>query len=355
MKNTNELLNNPQHDAMSRPQKFVNPQNPSKETRTEKSIEQDDQKHLVERLGQHLVQFISQQIKPQDAQAEMAFQKSVLNYLDALFKGLVIENKETKEKSYSLHHVLENQKQLHAKFNAIASQIQMLQQTIEKQCKTIEEQASIIRKQHETIAKYENDVIYKTQKDLIMEMIGIADQLQYTLQDHAQNKDFDALYQNINDLSDWVKGSLQIVAVRPSIQQESKELDKKRQEVIEIQETAKPEEDGMIKSVLPGYIWSVPMVGSNEMKQADDSPKLYEFMIRPEQVIMLKYRKRQNEISGNPTAQKEDSPQVENPPAEESNETEDNPTKKSGFLGMLFGSNSSSDSKNPDKSSPQEQ
>ena len=136
-------------------------------------------------------------------------------------------------------------------------------------------------------------MIYKTQKDLIMELIGIADQLRYTLNDYAVEKDFDSLYKSIGDLTEWVDGSLQAVGVRKSVSIDD-EFDRKRQEIVETQETELPEKDGKTESILPGYIWSVPMIGSSEL-QVEERPKTYEFLIRPEQVARLRYVKHVDE------------------------------------------------------------
>lgn len=174
--------------------------------------------------------------------------------------------------------------------DGLSNQVNQLTSLVESQNATIVEQALIIKKQHEAIARYESDVIYKTQKDLIMELIGIADQLRMTLNDYSTNKEIN-LHDAIEQLEEWVDGSLQAVAVRKYINMDTQELDRKRQEIIEVQETSNPEEDGMLKSLLPGYVWSVPMVGSNEMLQAEERPKKFEFMIRPEQMARLKYNK----------------------------------------------------------------
>lgn len=179
--------------------------------------------------------------------------------------------------------------QLFQEQNEIKERLNSMQSLIEEQSKTIEEQADVIKKQHQTITQYNSDIVYKTQKDLIMELIGIADQLKYTIEDHASGNDFESLYSAIKDLSDWVDGGLQGVAVRKYEAKEYEELDTRRQEIVEIRQTDNPLEDKMIKPELPGYIWSIPMVGSNNTQQSGEQPRTYEFLIRPEQVVRLRY------------------------------------------------------------------
>lgn len=251
-----------------------------------------DMEYLANYVGQVVEQTISKRAQiPQSGSGSKDFENNVIWYLEQLYNGIIATDRNTNQKYYTNFRILRNQDSSTEKLDSIVQELQELRQLVEGQAKVIEEQAAIIKKQHENIIRYENDVIYKTQKDLIMELIGIADQLRYTLNDYAQEKDFDSLYKSIGDLTEWVDGSLQAVAVRKCVNAESKELDRKRQEIVEIQETDNLEEDGKIKSMLPGYIWSVPMVGSNEMHDESERPKSYEFMIRPEQVVRLRYIK----------------------------------------------------------------
>lgn len=248
----------------------------------------------VEYLANHLSQVITQVLSKQE-QAPLTrkgnsdFENKVIWYLDNLFNGITEKNERTGRRYYSASKLLPNQANTKENIDTIINEIQSLQQKIESQNTTIEDQTAIIKKQHERIIQYENDVIYKTQKDLIMELIGIADQLRYTLNDYAVEKDFASLYKSIGDLAEWVDGSLQAVGVRKSVSIDD-EFDRKRQEIVETQKTELPEKDGKIESILPGYIWAVPMIGSNDV-QDGERPKAYEFMIRPEQVARLRYVK----------------------------------------------------------------
>lgn len=270
----------------------TNPQNRVQQQENAMSLRTQDLDYWAKYFGQIVDQAISKHIQPtQYGSNRNDFENKTLRYLELLFNGITEEDKATGRRYYDISKLLRNQGNLTGKVDSITHELQSLQQMVENQTKVIEEQSSIIKMQHENIVRYENDVIYKTQKDLIMELIGIADQLRYTLKDYREVKDFDLLYKSIEDLTEWVDGSLQAVAVRQYVEHESKELDRKRQEIVETQETSNPDEDGLIKSVLPGYIWSVPLVGSNDMQQIEERPRTYEFMIRPEQVARLKYVK----------------------------------------------------------------
>lgn len=239
------------------------------------SLSSRDVEYLANHLSQVVTQALSKQIQAQAYLARMESSDSgneIIRYLKGLFNCITEKDEKTGQRC-----------------SAIIREIQSLHQTLENQNRVIGEQAAIIKKQHERILQYENDVIYKTQKDLIMELIGIADQLRYTLNDYAADKDFDSLYKSVGDLTEWVDGSLQAAGVRKSVNPDD-DFDRKRQEIIEIQDTEFPEKDGKIASILPGYIWAVPMVGSNEVRD-EESPKVYEFMIRPERVVRLRYVK----------------------------------------------------------------
>lgn len=236
------------------------------------SLSSRDVEYLANHLSQVVTQALSKQIQAQ-AHQNSDSGNEIIRYLKGLFNCITEKDEKTGQRC-----------------SAIIREIQSLHQTLENQNRVIGEQAAIIKKQHERILQYENDVIYKTQKDLIMELIGIADQLRYTLTDYAAaDKDFDSLYKSVGDLTEWVDGSLQAAGVRKSVNADD-DFDRKRQEIIEIQDTEFPEKDGKIASILPGYIWAVPMVGSNEVRD-EGRPKVYEFMIRPEQVVRLRYVK----------------------------------------------------------------
>lgn len=141
--------------------------------------------------------------------------------------------------------------------------------------------------------------LYKVQKPLIMEMVEIADNIRLILNDNdvVENKDFDSLLERVKKLADWVDASLSNNSVRRySLTTESPSfLDRKKQEVIDVEFTDDPSKDSTYFTERPGYVWTMPYLIINtdiQLKKAlEDAPKSYEFIIRPEEVVKYKYQK----------------------------------------------------------------
>ena len=74
----------------------------------------------------------------------------------------------------------------------------------------LDKQEETIRRQSQTISKFQDDLLYKIQKPLIMEMVEIADNIRLILNDREilENKDFEALIDRVGKLEDWVAASL---------------------------------------------------------------------------------------------------------------------------------------------------
>ena len=163
----------------------------------------------------------------------------------------------------------------------------------------LDKQEETIRRQSQTISKFQDDLLYKIQKPLIMEMVEIADNIRLILNDKEiiENKDFEALIDRIEKLEDWVTASLSNNSVRRySLTSESpSSLDRKKQEVIDVEFTNDPSKDATYFTERPGYIWSMPYLIINsdiQLKKAlEDAPKSFEFIIRPEEVVKYKYQK----------------------------------------------------------------
>ena len=79
--------------------------------------------------------------------------------------------------------------------------------------KVTEKQEEIIKKQHNAALKFQEDVLYKIQKNLIMELIGIADNIQMLIEDKENNSDYDLL-EAVKDLGKWVDASLRSNSVK---------------------------------------------------------------------------------------------------------------------------------------------
>lgn len=163
----------------------------------------------------------------------------------------------------------------------------------------LDKQEETIRRQSQTISKFQDDLLYKIQKPLIMEMVEIADNIRLILNDKEiiENKDFEALIDRIEKLEDWVTASLSNNSVRRySLTSESpSSLDRKKQEVIDVEFTNDQSKDATYFTERPGYIWSMPYLIINsdiQLKKAlEDAPKSFEFIIRPEEVVKYKYQK----------------------------------------------------------------
>jgi molecular chaperone GrpE (heat shock protein) len=176
--------------------------------------------------------------------------------------------------------------------NAVDQILSELQNIISKQEESIRDQSKIIENQHNSILRYENDVLFKSKKELLMELIGIADQIKYTIDDQSVNKDYGSLLDAVKALGEWVNGSLQTETVRKyeKTKLNNTILDTKTQEVVEVEMTSNIDEDGKYKTLLPGYFWTMPLVGSSAVQNIQSGPRSFEFVLRPEQVIQLKFK-----------------------------------------------------------------
>lgn len=165
--------------------------------------------------------------------------------------------------------------------------------------KVLEQQETIIRKQHETIARFQEDLIFKLQKPLIMELIGIADNIRMILQDQKEEQNYDLLLESVEDLEKWVDAVLSNNSVNMFRETDvsASELNRKRQEIIDVEETDDPGKNNTYISERPGYEWSMPYLVVNsdvqleKILQENDRPGMFAYVIRPEEVVKLKYKK----------------------------------------------------------------
>ena len=183
--------------------------------------------------------------------------------------------------------------------NVLLDALMSLKSDLKEKDGLLEKQEETIRRQSQTISKFQDDLLYKVQKPLIMEMVEIADNIRLILNDNevVENKDFDSLIGRVKKLSDWVDASLSNNSVRRySLTTESPAtLDRKKQEVIDVEFTDDPSKDSTYFTERPGYIWTMPYLIINsdiQLKKAlEDAPKSFEFIIRPEEVVKYKYQK----------------------------------------------------------------
>lgn len=203
-------------------------------------------------------------------------------------------------------------KKLDSMQNVVAVMVEALQTSVIKQkelshnvqsmkeelLKVVEQQEITIQKQHNAALKFQEDVIYKTQKNLIMELIGISDNIRMILHNKEMDSEYDLL-EGVKDLEQWVDASMSNNFIRryQDTDLDNTTLNRKRQELVDKKETNNPLEDGTYRTVAPGYVWSVPYLVVNSDVQLEkilkenDAPGIFSYVIRPEEVVKLKYNK----------------------------------------------------------------
>lgn len=227
-----------------------------------------------------------------------AIQRELYENIGNMMSGL-------SEKVNALHKgvftLSENQRQLFLNQEDTKKNVKFLNDNL---VNVVEQQEVTIQKQHNAALMFQEDVIYKIQKNLIMELINISDHIRMILQDQAQQPDYD-LTEAVKGLNKWVDASLENNSIRrfQDTEVNNMVLDRKRQEVIDREATDDESKDGMYVSELPGYVWSLPYLVVNSDVQLEkilnenQVPKMFSYVIRPEQVIHLKYDKK-NETNG---------------------------------------------------------
>ncbi len=195
----------------------------------------------------------------------------------------------------SLHQLIS---EMSAMFQQQSSSNQNILHSLQEKVENVvETQENTIQKQHNAALKFQEDVIYKTQKNLIMELIGIADNIRMII----QNSEVDAAYDllgAVKDLGNWVDASLANNSVRKfyDTNLDSTTMNRKRQQLVDKEETDIEAEHNTYKTVAPGYEWSVPyLVVNSEVQltkilEENSSPQLFSYVIRPEEIVKLEYK-----------------------------------------------------------------
>lgn len=215
---------------------------------------------------------------------------SILDHIDkTTYNGLTYEDKHAGKRYFSLSTIINKQSEINDTLNSVLNELTRLAQIQET---TIREKNAIIQKQHDSLLRYDNDLLYKTKIPILKEVIDIADQIKQIADDQEVNADFTKLIEDIHALGDWVDATLQTESIRKFefSKVNTSKFDPKFQEIVETQHTSKIEEDGMYKTLLPGYFWTIPMVGSSTQVSTDNSPRSFEFVLRHEHVVRLRYK-----------------------------------------------------------------
>ena len=141
-----------------------------------------------------------------------------------------------------------------------------------------------------------------TQKNLIMELIGISDNIRMIIQSAETEADYDLLGA-IKDLNKWVDASLSNNSVRKYEEAASDPMtmNRKRQQLVDKETTNVAAEHNTYKTVSPGYEWSIPYlvvnadVQLNKILEENRAPQLFSYVIRPEEIVKLEYKETKNE------------------------------------------------------------
>lgn len=193
----------------------------------------------------------------------------------------------------------QGQQQMGMVQDSIVRGMQALQDKVEN---VVESQEMTIQKQHNAALKYQEDVIYKIQKNLIMELIGISDNIRMILQNSESEPGYDLLAA-VKDLGAWVDASLSNNSVRrfQDTTVDATTMNRKRQQLVDKEPTDVEAEHNTYRTVSPGYEWSVPyLVVNSEVQlkkilEENAAPQMFTYVIRPEEIVKLEYSENNKE------------------------------------------------------------
>jgi molecular chaperone GrpE (heat shock protein) len=193
----------------------------------------------------------------------------------------------------------QGQQQMGMVQDSIVRGMQALQDKVEN---VVESQELTIQKQHNAALKYQEDVIYKIQKNLIMELIGISDNIRMILQNNESEPGYDLLAA-VKDLGAWVDASLSNNSVRrfQDTTMDATTMNRKRQQLVDKEPTDVEAEHNTYRTVSPGYEWSVPyLVVNSEVQlkkilEENAAPQMFTYVIRPEEIVKLEYSENNKE------------------------------------------------------------
>lgn len=198
-----------------------------------------------------------------------------------------------------LSAMYQGQQQMGMVQDSIIRGMQALQDKVEN---VVESQELTIQKQHNAALKYQEDVIYKIQKNLIMELIGISDNIRMILQNNESEPGYDLLAA-VKDLGAWVDASLSNNSVRrfQDTTVDATTMNRKRQQLVDKEPTDVEAEHNTYRTVSPGYEWSVPyLVVNSEVQlkkvlEENAAPQMFSYVIRPEEIVKLEYSENNKE------------------------------------------------------------
>lgn len=195
------------------------------------------------------------------------------------------------EKDRSINLLAEQVRQLNTRLD-------QLQQQFVQATQTANDKQRIIAEQHRTLEQFQQDLLLKTQKPLIMELIGIADNLDMILNRQREQADYDSLLGAVAKLREWVNAVMADNSVVPFSEppQAGQPIARgNRQRVTANLATHDPKLDNGYQSLKPGYVWTMPyLVATSETRLQDiiaqsAAPQGFTFVIRPEELACLHY------------------------------------------------------------------
>ncbi|ACX75424.1 hypothetical protein FSU_2336 [Fibrobacter succinogenes subsp. succinogenes S85] len=215
------------------------------------------------------------------------FYKKMEPYLQRLDKNVFVLGKKSSDVENAL-------KGLHGECLEKREQfIKEQSDTIAKQQDSLKELSGAINKLQDCMTRYQNDVLFKAQKEILEDLIQLSDQVRCNILDQEQNQNYESLLDSMKQIGKWIDASLERSKMHKfeDCCHGNTTIDKKRQEVVDIEETESAEKDGYFVTRQPGYLWTIPLVGSVDTMLSGNAPQTFEFVFRPEQVVKLKYKK----------------------------------------------------------------
>lgn len=249
----------------------------------------------------------TQEIRQSNVEMETAINQMADAIQKELYEGVESKIKELlspiDEKLNSLYQTIEllgnSQQQI------LKNQVDMAKEGLtekEKIAVIAEKQEETIQKQHNSLLKFQEDVIYKIQKNLIMELIGISDNIRMMIQNKENDADYDLL-EEVRKLGEWVDASLSNNSVRKyqDADIDNTVFNRKRQELVDKEETSDENKHKTYKTIAPGYVWTLPYLVVNsdvqlkKILEENGSPQMFSYVIRPEEIVELVYKNKTEE------------------------------------------------------------
>ena len=158
---------------------------------------------------------------------------------------------------------------------------------------TVAAMQQTIRDQHATLERFQDDLLFKTQRPLLMELIHLADAVGEV---SAGPSSDETLLEEVRNLRRWIVSILADNSVATFTDEPGRTIDTRRQKVVGTEPTGQPELDGTYRTLRPGYEWTMPyLVASSEQRlqkiiEQSSAPAGFTFVIRPQELVRLCYQ-----------------------------------------------------------------